>query len=175
MADWEIKKTLGECCATGEEFQVGQEYFAALVETDEGLQRRGFSVEFWEQQKPGVYCFWKTKIPDSAQKKKIFVDDEMLMTFFERLATETDEEKVNFRFVLTLVLMRKRKLKYDSSETSDGRETWTLKVTGENRTVDVVIRVRERKPAYFELGFGVGNIYGSRVTGGWGNRNIFVR
>lgn len=45
----------------------------------------------------------------------------------------------------------------------------------ENRTVDVVIRVRERKPAYFELGFGVGNIYGSRVTGGWGNRNLLGR
>jgi len=44
-----------------------------------------------------------------------------------------------------------------------------------SRTVDVVIRVRERKPAYFELGFGVGNIYGSRITGGWGNRNLLGR
>jgi hypothetical protein len=138
MADWEIKKTLGQCCGTDRKLEVSEEYFAALIETDEGFERRDFSVEFWERQKPDVYCFWKTKIPDSAQKKKIFVDDEMLMTFFERLATEKDEEKVNFRFVLTLVLMRKRKLKYDSSRTSEERETWTLKVTGENRTVDVI-------------------------------------
>ncbi len=138
MADWEIKKTLGQCSGTDRKLKVGEEYFAALIETDEGFERRDFSVEFWERQKPDIYCFWKTKIPDSAQKKKIFVDDEMLMTFFERLATETDEEKVNFRFVLTLVLMRKRKLKYDSSRTTEGREAWTLKVTGENRTVDVI-------------------------------------
>ena len=138
MADWEIKKTLGQCCGTDRKLGVGEEYFAALIETDEGFERRDFSVEFWEQQKPDVYCFWKTKIPDSGQKKKIFVDDEMLMTFFERLEAETDQEKVNFRFVLTLVLMRKRKLKYDSSRTTEGRETWTLKVTGENRTVDVI-------------------------------------
>ncbi len=45
----------------------------------------------------------------------------------------------------------------------------------EAQTVDIAVRVRERKPAFFEFGFGVGNVYGSRVTGGWGNRNLFGR
>ena len=138
MADWEIKKTLGQCYGTGNEFEVGQEYFSTLVETDEGFERRDFSVDYWEQAKPSVYCFWKTKMPDPQQKKQIFVDDEMLMTFFERLAEETDQDKVNFRFVLTLILMRKRKLKYDSSEIKDNHEIWSLRVTGENRNVEVV-------------------------------------
>ena len=138
MAEWEIQKTLGQCCRTGLEFEVGQEYFAALVQTDEGLQRRDFSVEAWQEEKPLVYCYWKTKMPSPEQKKNLFVDDEMLMAFFERLAEETEKEKVDFRFVLTLVLMRKRRLKYDSSETKDDDEVWTLKVTGENRTVEVV-------------------------------------
>jgi hypothetical protein len=62
----------------------------------------------------------------------------MLMAFFERLAEETAEEKVNFRFVLTLILMRKRKLKYDSGETVEGVETWRLRVTGQDRYVEVV-------------------------------------
>ena len=34
--------------------------------------------------------------------------------------------------------MRKRRLKYDSSVTVDGRETWTLKVTGDKRLVEVI-------------------------------------
>lgn len=42
----------------------------------------------------------------------------------------------------------------------------------ETRTVDLVIRVRERKSAYIEAGFGVGNILGSRVFGEWGDRNF---
>lgn len=138
MADWEIKKSLGQCYGSGRDFEIGQEYFAALVQTPEGFERRDYSQEFWEQQTPEVYCFWKTKMPDPEKKRQIFVDDEMLMTFFERLAEETDQEKINFRFVLTLVLMRKRKLKYDSSETKDGTEIWTLKVTGQDRTVDVI-------------------------------------
>ncbi len=138
MADWEIKKTLGECCGTGRKFEVGQEYYAALLLTDEGFERRDYSVEFWEGQKPDTYCFWKTKMADPGRKKQLFINDEMLMAFFERLENETEEEKVNFRFVLTLILMRKRKLKYDSSKTDNGRELWTLKVTAEQRTVEVI-------------------------------------
>ena len=138
MAEWEIKKTLGQCCQTGREFRVGEEYFATLVETEEGFERRDYSVEFWEQQKPEVYCYWKTKMADPEKKKKLFVDDDMLMTFFQRLADETEQDKINFRFVLTLVLMRKRILKYNSSEVKDNTEIWQLRVTGEKRTVDVV-------------------------------------
>ena len=40
------------------------------------------------------------------------------------------------------------------------------------QTVDLLIRVRERKSAYIEAGFGVGNVLGSRVVGEWGERNI---
>lgn len=138
MADWEIRKTVGQCFGTGEEFAIGQEYFAALVSTDTGLERRDYSIEYWNQHKPEVYCFWKSKMPNPEQKKKLLVDDDMLMAFFERLATETDTEKVNFRFVLALILMRKRKLKYEGCRMKDGQETWTLRVTGQDRFEEVV-------------------------------------
>ena len=138
MADWEIKKTLGQCAGTGREFEIEEEYFAALVDTEEGLVRTDFSIAYWDEAKPAVFCFWKTKMPNPETKKKMFVNDEMLMTFFDRLAEETDPEKLNFRFVLTLVLMRKRKLKYDACEDKDGQEVWTLKVTAQDRTADVV-------------------------------------
>ena len=138
MADWEIRKTLGQCAGTGEEFGVGQEYFASLVETGEGFERRDFSVEYWQENKPAVYCFWKTRMEDPEHRKKLFIDDEMLMSFFERLGEETDKEKINFRFVLTLVLMRKRKLKYLSDAIRDGQEIWHMRVAGEGREVTVV-------------------------------------
>ena len=138
MADWDIKKTLGHCYGTEKEIEIGNDYFAALVETEEGFERRDYSVEYWTENKPQAYCFWKTKMPDPDKKKDIFIDDEMLMVFFERLAEETDQEKLNFRFVLTLILMRKRKLKYDSSEIKDSKEIWSLKVTGQGRSVEVV-------------------------------------
>jgi translocation and assembly module TamA len=41
------------------------------------------------------------------------------------------------------------------------------------RTVDLDVRVRERKMGYVETGVGVGNVYGNSLTGEWGQRNIF--
>jgi len=46
-------------------------------------------------------------------------------------------------------------------------------VDTEAKTVDVVVKVRERKSGYIGFGFGVGNVVGSRVIGEWGDRNIF--
>jgi hypothetical protein len=138
MDEWEIKKPLGQCSGSGKVIEAGEEYFAALVETPEGFERRDFCAEYWQQHKPQIFCYWKSKLVPPEQKKKLFVDDDMLMTFFERLANEVEEQKVNFRFVLMLILMRKRLLKYDSSRMENGKEIWKLRLTGTDTMVDVV-------------------------------------
>jgi len=138
MDDWVIDKPLGQCCATGKAIGPGEEYYAALVQTEQGFARRDFCAEYWTQNKPTVFCYWKTKLPSPDQKKHLFIDDDMLMAFFERLGTETEQEKVNFRFVLALVLMRRRRLKYDSSKMNDGKDIWRLRITGTQDFVEVV-------------------------------------
>ena len=137
MDEWAIDRSQGKCSGTDREFEPGEEYFAALVETPEGLERRDFCSDYWEEHQLEVYCYWKTKMPTPDKKKQIFVDDEMLMAFFERLEKEGEEEKINFRFVLTLILMRKRRLKYDSSRDENGKEIWRLKVVGDKEFVEV--------------------------------------
>ncbi len=138
MDEWEIDKPLGQCYGTGKKIEYGEEYFAALVETKEGLQRRDFCADYWQEKKPDVFCYWKTKLPHPDRKKQIFVDDEMLMAFFERLGKETEQEKINFRFVLALILMRKRRLKYDLSKIEDDKEIWRLRIAGDKQFVEVV-------------------------------------
>jgi len=137
MDEWEIDKPLGQCCGTGKKIEYGEEYFAALVETEEGLARRDFCADYWRQQKPDVFCYWKTRLPRPDEKKHIFVDNEMLMAFFERLGKETEQEKINFRFVLSLILMRKRRLKYDSSKIEGDKEIWRLRIAGGKEFVEV--------------------------------------
>jgi len=140
MAEWEINKPIGQCAGSGKEIMAGEEYYGALVMAEEGLQRRDYCTEYWDNEKPEVFCFWKTKLPDPEQKKRIFIDDNMLMAFFERLENETDQEKINFRFVLALILMRKRAFKYDETVQEDDKEIWRLKVVGNSSKdkVDVI-------------------------------------
>lgn len=137
MVEWEIDKPLGECSGSGKTINYGEEYFAALVEVEGGFERHDFSREYWESEKPEVYCYWRTKLPNPDEKKAIFVDDEMLMAFFERLEQETEQEKINFRFVLALILMRKRRLKYDSTKVEGEKEIWCLRITGEKQYAEV--------------------------------------
>lgn len=138
MAEWNIHRPLGECSGNGQAIDSGEDYIGALVETDEGLVRRDFCLTFWEQEQPEVFCHWRSRLPHTEQKKKMFVDDEMLMAFFNRLADEVDPERVRFRFVLALILMRKRRLKYEGTKRENEQEIWQLKVTGEKRIVDVL-------------------------------------
>jgi len=138
MDEWEITRPLGQCCGTGRQIAAGEEYFAALIESDEGLERRDFCAEYWQSSNPQVYCYWRTKLPDPEQKKQLFVDDDMLMAFFDRLEKDSEREKKNFRFVIMLVLMRKRRLKYDSTITRDGEEVWKLRVVGSDQYVEVI-------------------------------------
>jgi len=138
MDEWEINKPLGQCCGTGRKIDYGEEYFGALVETGEGLQRMDFCADYWESEKPDVFCYWRSRLPHPDQKKQIFVDDDMLLAFFERLEKETEQEKVNFRFVLALILMRKRRLKYDTTRVEDAKEIWRLRITGEKQFIEVI-------------------------------------
>jgi hypothetical protein len=138
MSEWEINKPRGQCSGTGRKIDAGEEYFGALVAEQDGLQRRDFCTEYWNNEKPEVFCFWKTKLPGADQKKQLFVDDDMLVAFFDRLEKETEQEKINFRFVLALILMRKRILKYDQSIVENDSEVWRLKVVGDKRYADVI-------------------------------------
>jgi outer membrane protein insertion porin family len=44
-----------------------------------------------------------------------------------------------------------------------------------HREADLTVKVRERKKGYVETGIGVGNVYGNRVFGDLGKRNVFGR
>jgi hypothetical protein len=138
MDEWEIDKPVGNCFGTGRKIDYGEEYYGALVETEQGLVRRDYCADYFQSQKPQVFCFWKTKLPQPGQKKAQFIDDDMLMAFFNRLEQETEQEKINFRFVLALILMRKRRLKYDSSDVQGDTEIWRLRITGDKEFVTVV-------------------------------------
>jgi hypothetical protein len=138
MAEWQISKSQGQCFGTGQPIAPKEEFFAALVEVENSFERRDYCCHYWNEHRPQVYCYWKSRYPDPDEKKQFLIDDDMLMAFFERLAEETDDDKINFRFVLTLILMRKRKLKYDCSRVENDKEIWTLKVAGEKRAVDVI-------------------------------------
>ncbi len=61
-------------------------------------------------------------IPETEQKRKLFVDDGVLLDVFNRLESRTAPADIQFRFVLALLLMRKRLIKYEGTEAPAGTD-----------------------------------------------------
>jgi hypothetical protein len=138
---YDVSRPQGKCCVTGQTIEPGAKMMAALRETPTGLERLDISIQGWETfDRKEVLAFWQTVMPSPQQvKKKLFVDDQVLCELFERLATVTEPAKLNFRFVLGLILMRKRMIVYESTRTeADGREIWKVRFRGREDLLDLL-------------------------------------
>jgi len=141
--DYNISKHGGHCCRCEKPFEPGAAIVTTIWEDDEDFLRKDFCAECWDadaaEDEAKPFGVWRTKVPTPQEKKKLFIDDELLVNFFERLADEQEPARINFRFVLALVLMRKRLLIYDRSDTdADGGELWTMHLRGDDRKHMVV-------------------------------------
>lgn len=128
MEQWEVAKCGGVCAATGRTMEPGEEHWAVLFEDGESFRREDFSVEAWDGPPDGAFCFFKTRVPVKEKKRRLLVDDEVLINFFTRLAGENEETRIHFRFVLALILMRKRLLKYEETDRSTEQEVWVMRL-----------------------------------------------
>ncbi len=139
MADFEVARSLGVCTVTGRTLGEGETFYAVLFERPDGFVRQDYSVEAWTDPPEDAFCFWKSRVPKKGQKKKnVIVDNDVLIDFFERLTGEPEPVKVQFRFVLALMLMRKRLLRYEETTDVDGNETWTMTLTTNDSAHEVV-------------------------------------
>ena len=141
--DYDIAKMAGACTKCGRVLDEGEAYVAALAERGEDLERQDWCLACWDHnggdESAGWYGQWRTSVPVRQQKKRLFVDHAMLLNLFHRLQDDPMPVRVSFRFVLALVLMRKKLLVYESSARDDAdREVWTMRQKGADQTFEVV-------------------------------------
>ena len=137
---YDVPRPAGVCAVSGRAIQPGEKFVAAVRETPTGLERLGISPEAWAGFDRGqLLGFWQAVMPRPEQKaKKLFVDDEVLCTLFERLADTSEPAKLNFRFVLGLILMRKRQVVYETTRSEDGRDVWVVRLKGREDRLDLI-------------------------------------
>jgi len=136
-----VARSRGVCAVSGEPILPAESFMSVLREIPEGVERIDVKLDHWEKfDHTHALAFWRSTMPtpDAPQKKNILVDDNVLMDLLVRLADVTDPEKLAFRFVLSLILMRKRLLSYESTKQVEGREVWRMKVRGRDEFMDVI-------------------------------------
>jgi len=116
-----------------------------VIDVRVGIKRVDVSLEAWDQghRPERLFSYWRSTVPPPNEKKKLFVDDEVLMDLLMRLGTQDQSEKQAFRYVLSLVLMRKKLLRYEGcekrlAESGQELEWWQMKLRGTDQTIDVL-------------------------------------
>lgn len=115
---YDIERPTGQCAFTGRTLEPDEQYIAALVEDGDNLKRVDICQQAWDQGKrpEDLFSYWKATVPQPQERKKLFVDDAVLMNLLERLADADQPQRIAFRFVLTLIMMRKKLLRYDRTD-----------------------------------------------------------
>ena len=135
-----VGRSLGRCASTGAELEPGTPCVATLCELEEsdGFERVDYSAEAWDggDRPPRLFSFWRTTVAGGDTEQKLLVDDEVLTDLFIRLADDEREQRVAFRFVLGLILMRKRLLTFVGRQEIDGAEHWCFRPRGGDKEAD---------------------------------------
>ena len=142
MLDYEIHRCTRRCAATDRELAVGETCYSVLVPEGAVVVRRDYSVEAWQQAPDHAIGWWKTTIVDPHAGRPHWAPNDVMLNYFERLLEDPAAEDA--RYVLALLLVRRRVLRVEGHEKDDrGRDTLVLHC-GRN---DTDYRVVETMPS----------------------------
>jgi hypothetical protein len=136
--NYEIKANSLRCATTGRELRPGERFYSVLYDRGAVLERQDFSPEAWQGPPQDAFSFWMGRVPARGAGQRLQVDEESIFDFFQRLADEPDPRKQNFRYILALLLMRKKRLKFEGVRSENDAECLVLRCPRTHRTYKVV-------------------------------------
>jgi hypothetical protein len=145
MADWKISRRRGACAACERDFDDGERHVSTLRVNAEGLERADLCLAWWNAapaEASGEACrgacqerveagaegptlgedlFWWATRFQAERRQTVQLDLESLQRLFLELEGTEDGRLQELRYVLCLILMRKRYLKVERVlRTADG-------------------------------------------------------
>jgi hypothetical protein len=124
---YQIQPNSRRCAMTGRELQPGERFYSALLEDGPQIVRRDYSQEAWQGPPSGAFSFWTGVVPALTEKPKPRFDDDLLEECFHRLEGHIEPRQLNFRYVVALLLMRRKRFKFESASVENGIEKMTLR------------------------------------------------
>ena len=127
MIDYQIQANTRRCAITGRELLPGDQFYSVLLDEGGKFIRQDFSREAWPGPPPSAFSFWTGRVPRGEANRRPRIDDDLLLDCFCRLEGQTQPDRVNFRYVLALLLMRRKRLKFEEARIDGESETLFLR------------------------------------------------
>jgi len=123
--DYEVQRCTRHCAASGRELAPGEAFYSVLVAEGTELVRHDYSAEGWSGPPEGAVGWWKSQMPTQDAKRMHWAPNDVMLHFFEQLEQQPDKQ--DMRYVLALLLIRRRVLRQEESGGDEhGREVLVL-------------------------------------------------
>lgn len=127
MTDYQIQPTTRRCARSDREIKPGERYYSVLIDEGDRFVRRDYALDTWAGPPEKTFSFWQGKMPTSNAPRRPPIDEELLLDCLARLENESEPGKQAFRFVLTLLLVRRKRLRLEDSSRENGQELLTVR------------------------------------------------
>jgi hypothetical protein len=124
LSEWQIKSRAHTCARTQAPFSEGEVIYTLLFRDESGFRREDICEKAWQSYPENAqpFSFWKSTYENPAPPPPEPLPKESVETHLRQLIQEDQPQKANARYVLALMLERKRTLRQvDVRETADER------------------------------------------------------
>jgi len=141
--DYEVQHSARCCSSTGREFAPGETYYSVLVAEDAETRRYDYAAEAWRGPPAEAIGWWKSQIPDRKAAKKHWAPNDVMLDFWDELADQP--EKQDMRYVLTLLLIRRRVLRMEEEKhNQEGQEVVVVYCPRRETTHEIPVVIPEQ-------------------------------
>jgi hypothetical protein len=119
--EWDIKSRGDRCSVTGREFADGEFFYTALYRDKHGFRREDLSEEAWNQRNDNIqpFSFWRSKFEPPAPPPPEALGKETAEDLLRRYMEDDDPNHTSARYLLAVMLERKRILKQTAQTDSE--------------------------------------------------------
>lgn len=109
IGEYKIGRTTRRCSVENRPLEPGEYYYSVVTEGDEEFHRADISANAWNGPPEGCVGHWKNRVPLPEEKKRELAPPEVLIDILRSM--EGHPAKAKMRYLLALMLLRKRALK----------------------------------------------------------------
>ena len=110
--DFEVQRCTRRCAATERPLESGEICFTVLEVQGADVIRKDFCHEAWNGPPATAFGWWRSRVPEPTAKKIKLAPNDVLLELFDQLADQPEQQ--DMRYVLTLLLLRRRVLRLDT-------------------------------------------------------------
>ena len=122
MVEWKFSKRQPACAVCARPFEEGEAHVSALLVQSEQVAREEACLACWKQRDGREALFWWRTRHSLQKRTGLALDLEALEALFVRLEDRKEIALLELRYVIALILMRKRRIKIERIERDGERE-----------------------------------------------------